>query len=303
MKKQSLFLPAGFSVSQLKDMSELELSEICNTQKLQIQDVRGLLAIAKTILQVRGDYPTTSIHHDQEFLNRIRTNTLPATGKQLNLNSFQRKPEQIKQSYELAMSLLDDTESPSLDWKQARDLRDKIRTLFQESLFQLGLEIYDQKQKSPSSNPTTSSRAAINKMSESYHAFDNVYLRSYGYAAALAAFGQNVHSVKDMRNELNFILQLLSERKATLEDKIKINKLLRAVKGSYFRNSGTTVDAGTFAALVPVLARQYAATRPKHTLHPGTVLGAEVYEVGVYAGQNYERTNRPRRYGDGLGRT
>lgn len=301
MKQQNLFLPAGHSLDQLRQMSTTEMQSVCDAQGLDIDSVLKYLSIAQKVPAVKTDYPRARIHHDYEFLGFIRTGTLPATSNQLQLSGFHRRPELIERSFDRAMDLLDEIESDDLNWEQKRKLRDRVQGLFQESLFQRGLVIFDEEQGKQSSNPSRSAREAVHQMSELYQAFDNIYLRRNGYAAALAAFGHKVDSVNEMQAELNFILKMLEEGKATLEDQIKVNKLLRAVKGVYFRGV-TTVDAGTFAALVPSLADRYRLSRPKNRLHPGTVLGAEVYDVGVYAGDNFEKTKRPRRYGDGLGR-
>jgi hypothetical protein len=301
MKQQNLYLPTGYTINHLRQMPVTELTAICDSQHLCVDSVRQYLEVAKSIPPIATKQPNTRIHPDFEFLRYIRTGTLPEVSSQPQLASFTRKPERIKAAAEEAMDLLDKTDFEQLDWAEQRQYYDYLQRLFHESLLQLGLKIFDEEQAKLSSNPGKSVRESIRQMSEYYRAFDNVYPRRYGYAAALAIFGHNVDSVNEMQAELNFILIMYEAGKATIEDKIKVNKLLRAVKGVYFRGA-TTVDAGTFAALVPALARKYHATRPKTRLHPGTVLGAEVYDVGVYAGENYEKTKRPRRYGDGLGR-
>jgi len=309
-KETVRYLPEGYSANDLKQMDKDELIAICEKQGLDYVSVLNLLEKTTT---VEPNVPPTiplaerKLHPDYQFINHIRE--ISKNGQldmerrvQFNFNNIQRDPSAIESSEIEAHELLkglDDIE----DWKKRGDTSERITQLFKTHYLQKGLQVYDNHLRSTGLgfvSEAIAQRHAFALLSQEYNYRDNIYQRQRGLKEALAYFGADVNSMKEVLYELNQMLTSYENGTATQEERNSLNRLMRAIKAAYF-GADTNIDAGVYNVLIPSLADEYRKKVDPKRLRAATLQGGAIYDIGEYFGNSYVKNPRPRRYDDGLG--
>jgi len=223
-----------------------------------------------------------------------------------DLMSLERNMERGLQSEKRAYELIEElyNQNSDSDPEEKRSLRRKARGEFKEFVLQTALLSLDSKM-----TAGTDYKSAIIHVCEEVfgNGFreSNIAELSDVYQKLNEKFNpyrsDDIEKKKDVLQNFTSLVEPYISGSASEDDMALVRKLIRAAKGVYQRGTTTIEVPAEYAVIVDELARLYKKTRPVNNLDAGSVQGSDVYEAGVYAGENYEKTQRPRRYGDGLG--
>lgn len=285
-------------------MSNEQLQAVCDDCGLDLEKVVGLLEKSQVVKSQTEWKEVTPVNPDQVFLERLRQRigNLRIREDKIDLSTLPREDIDEETLESEAYELLDRKDNVNSDeenaWSKRRELSDKIENLFFKIFLQKGLKVYDQliAQKVPE---IAAQRDTFDLLCKAYRSNDNIAERQRALRKAIAKFGLNLDSIAEANAHLSHILEKILNRTATEDERIHVDRLMKAVKGVALTNS-TSVNAGMFAVLVPTISGDYKTWHPRNSLSAGSRLGGEVYDVGVYAGQNFPKGGRPRRSNDSL---
>lgn len=304
--KNELILPRGYTITELKSMPQEELIAVCEIDGLNFGDVQKLLKVSQVIESKQSKFEVTSVHPDQILLERLNSKlgTIEPKPIKIDLSRVKREVVDYVKEEEDAIQLVEQYEA--IPWNatqsakvQKENLKIQTLNIFTKIFLQKGLELYD-KLISKQIPESSIRMEVVDMLLSEVSRGENVYDKVRGRDRALAYFGYNTGSQKELLAEFSGVVKRVIDRKADVSEQIQLNKLLRSAKG-IFSAGGTTVNPGYFGPLLNIVADEYKISRPRNNMSAAAIQGSEIYEAGAYADNSYSRGHRPRRYGDGLG--
>ncbi len=290
-KRSPNLFPRGYSVNELKALSEKELSELCTVEGLDFELVKENLAKAEVLpagIKIDSELSHETKHNDVELIKKIIFElSKSAVEVTYDLSELRAQADSLKENSANKNETLTDLESRmdrivdymNFTGEDSSVLTSGVRGAYKSIFSVIALESFDRFM----SEGKTETEALTEARSSIKNKFNAKTIKNIHWGKAYSwAFDNLVFIQKADATKVDFcdLLKRFLENNVNENEREVVNRILRATKGLSYRGRHSTYAWPVkYVGLKNELSDIYQKNSPLNTLDPTEVTSADVFDA------------------------